>query len=202
MTIAALPVFDCVSAIWSPGIGDPDLYGWLGVALYGLAAALAVLVARRGPFPPGHHQRGAVLWLGIAVLMAFLALNKQLDLHTLLITAGRCLSRDEGWYESRRMVQRDFILALALVMALVVWATVRLFGFLVRGDALLLSGLAAVAGFVLIRAMHFFHVIEPTDPTLDRLVHALTTALELIGPTLVLAAEGRILRGGTQRSTG
>ena len=202
MTIAALPVFDCISAGWSPGIGDPDLYGWLGVALYGLAAALAVLVAWRGPFPSGHHQRGAVLWLGIAMLMAFLALNKQLDLQSLLITVGRCLARDEGWYESRRLVQRDFIMGMALATVLGAWATARLFGFLVRGDALLQAGLAAVAGFVLVRAMHLFHVLVPEDPTLDYLVHVLTTALELTGPTLLLAAEGRILRGGTQRSTG
>ena len=199
MPISLLPLFDCISAEWSPGIGDPDFYGWFGVALYGLAAVFAVQMAVRGPFPSGQRQRGAVLWFAIALLMAFLSANKQLDLQSLLLVGGRCVAQHAGWYDSRRLVQRDFILGLALLIVLSAWVMVRLFRSVVQGQPLLLAGLAAVAGFVLIRGMHLLHVLEPEDLTLDRLVHVVTTVLELLGPSLILAAEWRILRGSPHR---
>ncbi len=52
-------------------------------------------------------------------------MNKQLDLQSMLTAAGRCLSQLQGWYDERRVFQRDFIIGLlitaGLFLALVLW---------------------------------------------------------------------------------
>lgn len=195
MILSVEPLFTCVSHDWGPGIGDPDFDGWLGVALYGLAALMAVLLIRRDRFPGNWRLRSRVLWGLVAMLMAFLALNKQLDLQTLLIAGGRCVARANGWYEDRRLLQRDFIIALAVWIVLSGWLMIWLLRGAVHRNRLLLSGLGVVLAFVLVRAMHFFHVLEPENILLDYGVHVLTTALEFLGPVLILAAGYRARRG-------
>jgi len=51
-------------------------------------------------------------WALLALLMAFLAINKELDLQSAFTVAGRCLAKAQGWYEERRDFQRHFIFAL------------------------------------------------------------------------------------------
>ena len=199
MPISLQLFMDCISADWSLSIGDPDLYGWLGVALYGMAATLAGWIALRSDFPAGQAQRGMVLWFGIALLMAFLSVNKQLDLQSLLLVGGRCVARHAGWYDSRRLVQRDFILGLVLLFLVVAMIAGWLCRPVVKGQPVLLAGLAAVALFVLARGMHLFHVLESEYYFIDWLIHVSTTALEVLGPVLILVAEWRILRGIARR---
>ncbi len=143
----------CIARDWTPTIGDPEITGWLTVISYVMCLVLAVMVLRRRP---ARAARG--LWLVIAVLMAFLALNKQLDLQTAMTATGRCLARAQGWYDRREIVQLAFIagLLLGVVMAWG-WATRSLRGQM-RGNRLALAGLAVLCGFVLVRAVGFGHV--------------------------------------------
>lgn len=143
----------CIARDWTPSIGDPGITGWLTVISYLLCLWLAVRVLRRRP---AAAARG--LWLVIAGLMAFLALNKQLDLQTALTATGRCMAHAQGWYDSRYLVQLAFIagLVLGVVLALV-WATKSLRGHM-RGNRLALVGLTVLCGFVLVRAVGFHHV--------------------------------------------
>ena len=62
---------------WKPGIGDPTVYGWLAAAAYALGALLCWRASRRAP------ARERKFWLIAMALLAFLAINKQLDLQTL-----------------------------------------------------------------------------------------------------------------------
>ena len=143
----------CVAQDWTPQIGDPFFTGWLTVLSYVICLALAIAVLRRRP-PAA--ARG--LWLSIAGLMAFLGVNKQLDLQTALTATGRCMARAQGWYDSRRIVQVAFIAGLVLGVVLTwVWATKTLRGQM-RGNGLALLGLAILCGFVLVRAVGFGHV--------------------------------------------
>lgn len=172
MTLSAL-----ADGRWRPGIGDPTVYGWLTVAAYALVA-MACFRAQR----PGQRRAGRVFWLAMAVCFAFLAVNKQLDLQSLLTQVGRELAIEWNWYEQHRRLQRWFIAAVggtALVAAAWMWL-------LVRGGAwtcrLAFGGLVLTIGFVLIRAASFHHV----DHLLGRRFAALPMnfVLELGGITM------------------
>ncbi|MBM3605893.1 MAG: hypothetical protein FJX25_14480 [Alphaproteobacteria bacterium] len=140
----------CVARQWTPQIGDPALTGWLTVASYGAAALLSIAVWRQMK-----HQRGRAFWGILIAVLVFLALNKQLDLQSALTAAGRCLSRTQGWYDNRRMVQEAFIGTLlgVLVLGMIV-AMLALRGSLGRNLPALL-GLVVVLGFVMVRAASF-----------------------------------------------
>lgn len=171
---------------WSPGIGDPNVVGWLTVVAYLLAAFLCRRVYQRLPAPGDgrvagraggialvfaalvssrrqilrlpDHRRLRALWAGLAFVLLFLGINKQLDLQTALTECGRIMARSEGWYAVRAKVQAMFILGVALAG---VW--------LFRTVLLLASGhlhqmISVVVGsvflvcFVAIRASSFHHV--------------------------------------------
>jgi len=184
----------CVSDRWHMAIGDPNVAGWAIFATYALAAVAAVMVLRRRPFAPAHHRKERVLWGMIALLMTGIALNKQLDLQSLMTTLGRCLAQDQGWYENRRMVQRDFIFGLIALAALTGAGLYWMLHGVIRQNLLSLLGLTALAGFVLIRGGHLLHIFVPDQIAVDYLVHALTTILEVLCPILIIAAAWRILR--------
>lgn len=149
-TLSAL--LACTGKAWAPGIGDPNLTGWLTVLSYGICAALAGAVLRRSP---SGAARG--FWLVVLVLMIVLGINKQLDLQSALTAFGRCLARAQGWYQDRRAVQGDFLLVLAGATLVVL---VGLFAALAgrwRQNGLAMAGLPILGGFVLMRAVGFHH---------------------------------------------
>ena len=184
----------CVAAGWSPGIGDPDLAGWLTVGSYALCLAIAVAVLwRRAP----GAARG--LWIAIAVLMAGLGLNKQLDLQSALTAAGRCLARIQGWYEGRAEVQLAFILGLLVAVGMALgWAAGRLRGRL-AGNGVALAGLAVLSAFVMVRAVGFHHVDRLISMDLGRLRY--NFLFENAGLALI-ALNGAWLLGAARRDAG
>lgn len=184
----------CVSDRWQLVIGDPNLTGWAVAATYAVAAATAVMVLLRRPFDPGYFRQLAILWGLIAVLMTVLALNKQLDLQSLMTALGRCLAQEQGWYENRRLVQRDFILSLIVIAVLISAALFWMLRGTIRQNLLVLAGLAALAGFILIRAGHLLHVFVPDDMFADLLLHRATSILEIACPALIIIAAWRLLR--------
>lgn len=177
---------DCILSVWSPGIGDPHPMGWVTVAVYLLAALAAASVVRRDAFPPGSRARERMFWTLAALLLLFLAVNKQLDLQSFMTAAGRCMAQAQGWYENRRVVQVAFILVLAGAGVLVLLGLRRLLRGTLARTGLALLGLVLVTVFVVIRAAGFHHM--------DMLIGAriagmrLNWLLELPGPLLVLAA--------------
>ncbi|WP_265501932.1 hypothetical protein [Paracoccus beibuensis] len=143
----------CIGGQWSPQIGDPDVTGWLTVLSYSVTAFLALAVWRdlKG-------RRGRAFWAVLAVLLAFLAINKQLDLQSAVTAAGKCLARAQGWYANRRIVQVAFIaVLLAGVLVTLAGAMMALRGSLSR-NLLAVVGLAILLGFVMVRAVSFHHV--------------------------------------------
>jgi ABC-type Co2+ transport system permease subunit len=145
---------------WRPAIGDPSVMGWLTVAAYAAAAVLSFLAARRVRIDPAAPQgrRERRMWLGVAVFMALLCVNKQLDLQTLLTKIGRELAVRGGWYEHRRPVQFLFVLVIATVaIAAFVWI-VRKTRSILKERRLLLVGLCFMLSFIIIRASSFHHV--------------------------------------------
>jgi hypothetical protein len=179
----------CVSFSWSPGIGDPELMGWVTVAVYLAAAIAAAAVVARGTFPDRSGRRERLFWCVAAAFLLLLAVNKQLDLQSALTAAARCLAQTQGWYGKRRAVQVIVILCLAL------GGTLGIVGlaWLLRGSlgrtGLALLGLGFVTLFVLIRAAGFHHMDLFINSRIAGL--RLNWVLELPGPTLVLVAAMR-----------
>ena len=134
---------------WEPGIGDPTLYGWVTVAAYALAALACWRAHRAAP----RAERRA--WLVLAVGMAFLAINKQLDLQSLMTAIGRGTARAHGWYEHRRPAQTLFIAAMAgagLIGMVLLLRSYRRAGLALQGA---LAGAVLLCVFILIRASSF-----------------------------------------------
>lgn len=151
----AAALLDCAFARWQPGIGDPSPMGWATVAAYALAALLA-LAAARAPQPRPERA----FWIGAAVFLALLAVNKQLDLQSFVTAVGRCVAQAQGWYDERRAVQREVIGALIagtlLMGAVLAWALRRT----LAQTWLAWLGLVAITAFVLTRAVGFHHMDE------------------------------------------
>lgn len=143
----------CTSATWQPAIGDPTILGWLTVLAYGLAALGCVLAVRR----PG-RVRLRLFWGGLAVLLALLCVNKQLDLQSALTAFARCAAQIQGWYDTRRGIQ----IAVIAVFALVALLLVALLSWRLRHDVgeiwSALIGVWLLLSFVLIRAAGFHKV--------------------------------------------
>lgn len=174
----------CAFTRWSPGLGDNHLMGWVTVLVY-LAAAFGSARAARGLVPVGPDGRERRFWWIAFAILLFLAINKQLDLQSLLTMVGRCHASLAGWYDTRRTVQRIFVLAVAAGGV----ASIGLLALLLRGilgrvwPALL--GLGFVCCFVVIRAASFHHMDGLIGSTAMGL--KVNWLLELPGPILVLA---------------
>jgi hypothetical protein len=100
-------------------------------------------------------KRERRFWLVLAAVMAFLCLNKQLDLQTLLTDYGRFEAKHRGWYSERQKYQLLFIFSLGALSAL---ATVALLVWMRRAGAAVwggIVGLALLLFFVFVRATSF-----------------------------------------------
>ncbi len=192
-------LFECISYRWSPGIGDPTLVGWLTVLVYLAAAGLAFLRARDVFGAAG--AAGAelkVFWLGLAVLLVLMAVNKQLDLQSALTVAGRCLAVEQGWYQTRRGVQVAFMLTLAglglAAIAGLLWVMRRH----LRSHRLVISGAGLLLLFVMLRASSFHHM--------DLFIHArllgvkMNWLFELGALAMIIAGSRRPLQAGARPS--
>jgi hypothetical protein len=171
---------------WSPGIGDPTPFGWFTTVAYFVAAylcwrtylatpvskprgltghlgslrpiLLSLVAPRRVVLAVPERQRIATLWLGFAITLFLLGINKQLDLQTAFTEVGRLVAHDEGWYAARRRVQVAFILGVLLAGLWVFAALVRLASGSRGRMAAALTGTVFTMVFVLIRAASFHHV--------------------------------------------
>lgn len=165
--------------------------GWFTVWSYGLAALLAAWTAKmtsRDRVAEG-GPRARTLWIGIAILLALLCINKQLDLQSLLTDIGRVISKSQGWYGERREFQRWFVLGTLAVAGLFgIWfvCKYRLFWL---NHRLLVSGLFFLLSFIVVRAISFHHVDQLLGTRLAGI--KLNWLLELSGIFLVALAAGR-----------
>lgn len=115
---------ECGAAYWASGLAAPGLVGWMTIAAYGAAAgfALVMAAARR----QGRAER--MVWIAALLVMGFMAVNKELDLQTLLLALRRCVPGPLG-AEHVGMAPRvavGFVLSCAALLATVVlWVGLR-----------------------------------------------------------------------------
>lgn len=139
---------------WRPGIGDPTVMGWVTVFGYFATAFLCWRAGRTGLQPP----KVMWFWTGLAALLVFLGINKQLDLQTAFTFMAKDFAKATGWYENRRIVQGIFVVIIALGGFV---ASAGLFWMYRHHLSRLwpaLAGLAFLGCFVVIRAASFHHI--------------------------------------------
>ncbi|MEO5914354.1 MAG: hypothetical protein ABIS50_08990 [Luteolibacter sp.] len=134
---------------WEPTIGDPTFMGWFTVAAYAVAALFAARVWMRG------REK---LWLFVAIGMAALCVNKQLDLQSLFTAIGRVVAWHGGWFEQRRSYQKWIVLGMLAVSALLCAGFVWRFHAFWLGHKLLSAGVMFLLTFIVVRAVSFHHV--------------------------------------------
>jgi hypothetical protein len=134
--------------------------GWLTVVAYAAAAVLCFIAARRClvATDDGQARRRYRMWLGVAVFMMLLCINKQLDLQSLFTDVGRVLANREGWYNQRRIVQRWFVIAVATAGAMTFVIIAWKLRSILKERIILLLGLCSLITFIIIRAASFHHV--------------------------------------------
>ena len=171
---------------WHAGIGDPDATGWITVLAYTVAMVFCYACHRKA-HQGGHRQ----FWFAMAIIMALLGVNKQLDLQTWFTQWGRDLALEYGWYQRRRLVQGLFIAWLILAGLL---AQSWLRQWLKSLDVYARRagvGLVLLGAFVVIRATSFHHVDQMLGFTLASI--RVNVILELTGiAVIVWAARGRL----------
>jgi preprotein translocase subunit Sss1 len=143
---------------WRPEIGDPSLMGWLTVAAYAVVAVVAGVAAFRAGRNLEAGRSSRRIWTLVAVLMALLCINKQLDLQSLVTDIGRVLSRRQGWYESRRDFQKWLVIAVLGLSAIGTLGFAVLFRVFLSKHLLLAAGVAMLMTFIVTRAVSFHHV--------------------------------------------
>lgn len=150
-------LLSCTQDRWQPEIGDPHLMGWVTVAGYGVAAITAfitLLTARRC-----HSTRiEQLFWYCLVPALAFLMINKQLDLQTLLTVIARCEAQLSGWYSDRRPVQVAFIYALIAAGLIILSTLAYWLRHAITHLWLVLLGTIFLMTFVLVRAVGFHSV--------------------------------------------
>ena len=138
--------------IWSALVHDQSRLAWIVVAGYAAGALLAFAAAGRGA------GRERAFWIGTAIALLLLGLNRQLDLQTDLTSLARATALSEGWYGERRDAQGAFILLIALaatVCGLLLWIWLRDAAASVKSAA---AGLVVLFAFILIRAASFHQI--------------------------------------------
>lgn len=131
---------------------DQGPLAWFVVAGYVIAALLAL---RAGSAAAGRERS---LWLGTAVALLLLGINKQLDLQTDLTDVARVVAHSEGWYSWRRDVQGLFLLLMALGTigaGMLLWRWLRTATVSSKVAAM---GLLILLAFIFLRAASFHHI--------------------------------------------
>ncbi len=169
--------------------GDPTFLGWLTTAVYLVTAVLCLLCARsvKRIFPDGDPRPHALIWGGLAFLLFFLGLNKELDLQTWFTSTIKGIAWEQGWYAYGQRAQVLFLLVFALIglvsVAVIGWSVRRYW----RSYIFLLLGLLAILRFVGVRIASFYGIYLPE---LSRFTGGLRInwLLELIGVLLIAVA--------------
>ncbi len=180
---------------WEASVAGADFADWVTVAAYLVTAGLSARAASHARLR--RESREMLFWRFTAVLLVFLGINELLDLQSLLTSVGRAYAKSSGWYGVHRRVQYVFVIALAVVAAImgliVLWFTRRTHATI----RLALIGLVFIGLFVLLRAASFHHL----DATMGQGLKAfnLGSVQEMAGILVVASAAWFYGRRGRKR---
>lgn len=181
----------CTAEAWNPGFGDLNPSGMALFVGYVLATVIAAVVVLAGRFPRRSRARERTFWVMATLLLALLAVNKQLDLQVFVTGTGRCIARAEGWYEDRRLLQVEATLVLAVLGLAVILGAIWLLRGTLSRNLIPVIGLILVLTFVMMRVVSFHHLdaflrTEFLSIRLHRIVEGLALLVVIWGAVRVL----------------
>jgi hypothetical protein len=145
-------IYACAQANWWPHLGDPS---WSGLGLTALYIVASLLFLRAILTRGGWLPRERLLWVVCTLAVVVLAINKQLDLQQTIVWVGRCVAKQEGWFDQRLVFQRNFgMTVLALITAGILalgWASRAV----LKPNWPLILGMALMTGFVMLQVTRF-----------------------------------------------
>lgn len=150
---------------WHFTCDNPTFLGWSVVAIYGLAALSCAVAAvhscsRNGSSAPRGRDDSPVVWWALALALAFLGANKQLNFQTMFIVIMRRMAFAGGWWAHRRQAQLAFSAAFGLALgALLIFLALRYRDFFEKHRHAF-WGLIILAVFVGLRAATINHADE------------------------------------------
>jgi hypothetical protein len=198
-------LLDTIVHVWRSQMGDPDALGWATTAAYLVAAVLCArtaLAARGAPpeAPPG--DRPGPWWL-LSVGLLLLGLNKQLDLQILVRELGIWFIALLGMEAQRRWFGRAFVVLMAVFLLRVMGAAVRQMRGHTRGHRLLLTGMALLACFAVMRAGTYIPGLKQVNMRFGQSLHLVFEfgGILLVGSSAVRTRQ-RLVRFDRARAPG
>jgi len=150
-----------VALEWRPEIGDPTVLGWSITIAYAATAWLCWRASKRDTTPSV-----ARFWTALAVGLALLCVNKQLDLQTLVTEIARNTAKEQGWYAHRRPVQVAAVLGCLAIVAVAAALMFRALRGNLRRVWPALAGVAVIGCYIAVRttSLHELDELVITGP--------------------------------------
>lgn len=136
---------------WKTVWGDPWFSGSVFMLAYGVAGWLMLKVSRLA------GKRESWLWRMCAFLFFFQVFNTHLDLHAFVVSYGRCLSRAQGWYDTRNDVQQLVLIVVFVTAACLILLTVLIFRRSLVENPLLVLGTTIALGMTVVKGINYHH---------------------------------------------
>lgn len=164
---------------WSLG-GDQTALGW-GICFAYIITSLSCFKKGR---QLSESRASETFWYGLALLMLFLGINKQLDLQTIVGAFVRQAAMTDGWYAYRKHIQHVFIIALAVFLVFLLVFFRLLLAEAWHRFKLAWLGIFVLFSFIVLRAAAFNHQAK----SLLESVGSYYLPLELLGVLVILIA--------------
>jgi hypothetical protein len=142
-----------VNGHWRPEIGDPTIIGWLTTVLYLTSAGLCGIYAwHSNKIFINHIRNHLIFWWTLTVVMLLMAINKQLDLQSLLILVVKKAAVNQGWYSQRHTVKIYFVTSISICSFFLITCLIWTYRHVLRHYGLILCGITLLLTFIVIRA--------------------------------------------------
>jgi hypothetical protein len=161
----------------------------LTVIIYLVASLLCLFcaVSAQQIFQASNTRLHAFIWLGLAGVMLFLGINKQLDLQSWFTAVIKAIAWEQGWYSSGQRAQVYFLAGFGLVGLTTLVGISWLVRHQWRHYVLLILGFLFILRFIFVRIGTFYGITLPelSNYTGGVRVNGL---LEMVGATVIGAS--------------
>ncbi|NQZ59129.1 MAG: hypothetical protein HRT88_16875 [Lentisphaeraceae bacterium] len=176
---------------WHLHIGDPSFVGWLITFAYFTAFIQSIYYLKKAKLFNEESRLPALFWSATSVIVLLLGINKQLDLHNLLMDIGRIIAKEQGWYSLRQKYQVIFIIGLIGIVLTLAALAIAYLRPLIKRYFSAFCGLGLVSFFVIVRASSFQHMDKYMA---SRLINSgMNWIFELCGVSLIFMSALRSL---------